>query len=236
MAGQSLKQVSLHARNLQIEGLRGISILIIVIFHIFDRYQQLYLGREIKWMNYWGSLGVTSFFLISGLFAVNWKFESGGIKTGITIFWKKIIRLWPTYLLAIIIIFCTTHIIPLEGRTVTFSDFLANVIFINRYMMLPYVDGAHWYLSTLVTMFFIISVFQIFGIQNKPGAYLLWILLEVVVDKVFDTGDMYPIGGSFIAAFCVGIAMMRLNSLGQDEKSQLNKALWISAFCGAQRP
>lgn len=29
-------------KNTQIEGLRGVAILIIVVFHIFDRFQQIY--------------------------------------------------------------------------------------------------------------------------------------------------------------------------------------------------
>lgn len=40
-------------RNLYIEGLRGAATLIIVIYHLVDRYQQIYLNNSIPWMDMW---------------------------------------------------------------------------------------------------------------------------------------------------------------------------------------
>lgn len=45
-------------KNTQIEGLRGVAILIIVVFHIFDRFQQIYFERSIVWMNNFGYNGI----------------------------------------------------------------------------------------------------------------------------------------------------------------------------------
>lgn len=57
--------------NYQIEGLRGISIMIVLLYHLIDRFQQIYFGRNIRAMDFWGSFGVTIFLIISGFFAVD---------------------------------------------------------------------------------------------------------------------------------------------------------------------
>lgn len=194
-------------RNTQIEGLRGLSILIIVVYHIFDRYQQIYIGKEIKFMNFWGSLGVTIFFMISGYFAVKPHTEEITFIQGVRKFIKKVVRLYPSYLLSILIIFAVTHIIWLPDRTVNFSDFLSNVFLFNRYFAIPYVDGAHWYVHVLITMFLIITIFEVCQVHVYIWPYIVWILFEVVIDKVLNTGQIYPLGGPFIPVFCVGIAL-----------------------------
>ena len=44
-------------KNRQIEGLRGIACLIVVVYHMFDRFQQVYLNSEIGFMNHLGTFG-----------------------------------------------------------------------------------------------------------------------------------------------------------------------------------
>lgn len=55
----------MKTRNMQIEGLRGVAILMILIFHAFYRYQQIYSGNgiEYNWLKDWGSFGVCIFFI-----------------------------------------------------------------------------------------------------------------------------------------------------------------------------
>ena len=60
---------NLQERNYSIDGLRGGSALLIVCYHMFCRYQELYNNRTITFafINYWGQLGVAIFFILSGL-------------------------------------------------------------------------------------------------------------------------------------------------------------------------
>ena len=57
-------------RNSQIEGLRGLAIMIVVAYHFFCRYLQLFCDSDIKWMHFWGTLGVGFFITISGYFLI----------------------------------------------------------------------------------------------------------------------------------------------------------------------
>lgn len=63
----------MKTRNMQIEGLRGVAILMILIFHVFYRYQQIYSGNgsEYNWLKDWGSFGVCIFLLISCYYLIN---------------------------------------------------------------------------------------------------------------------------------------------------------------------
>lgn len=206
-------------RNMQIEGLRGVSIVLIVLYHVVNRYQQLFLDRSIRFMNSWGTFGVTAFFMISAYFAINPNSLECGFVSGIRKWLLKIWRLWPTYLICMTLTFIVTSIAYLPKRTVAFGDYLVNIFLINRFFNVPYVDGAHWYLSILITLFLIIAVLRIFNIHNRPWIYTGWVLGELLIDKADTTGTMYPIGGPFVGSFCIGIALRFLLTRNSREMS-----------------
>ena len=149
-------------KNLQIQGLRAIAIIGIVIFHALIQFNNLYLNQEmiipsffVNIINKMPSIGVYTFFILSGLFMYNKK--EFDLKT----FYKnKFKKLYFPYLLCIIITFIITHIYYLPQRTVDFKELLLNIIMVNGFIGVDYVDGAHWYLTVLIS--FIIS----YGIMN----------------------------------------------------------------------
>lgn len=57
-----------NGRNIQIEGLRGLSALMIVLYHVFPRYASLFLGQPQGWTKHIGSMGSSLFLLISAYF------------------------------------------------------------------------------------------------------------------------------------------------------------------------
>ena len=59
----------LKKRMIQIDNLRGFTAILIAVFHIFFRYNQIYHpGMEPTWMQYFGDLGNHIFIIISGFF------------------------------------------------------------------------------------------------------------------------------------------------------------------------
>lgn len=61
-------------RNKQIDGLRGITILLIAIFHLFCRYREIYCGYTIWYLKWMGDFGNSIFLLISSYF-FNWNYR-----------------------------------------------------------------------------------------------------------------------------------------------------------------
>ena len=161
-------------------------------------------------MSFWGTLGTTCFFVISGFFSVKYSSVDETRRNAGRHLLDKVIRIWPTYILSILIIFIATHIWCLPGRTVDFMDLVMNIPLCNRFFKMPYVDGAHWYLSVLVTYHVIIYIFECIGVQNKPLPFVLWIFIEFIIDQFFHTGEIYPIGGPFVGCFCIGIALKHI--------------------------
>lgn len=101
-------------RNRQIDGLRGITIVLIVIFHIFCRYREIYCGYTIWYLKWMGDFGNIIFLLISSYFLIGMVGKKIHLKNFIN---KKIIRLLPCYIVSITVTMILTHCFLLPGRT-----------------------------------------------------------------------------------------------------------------------
>lgn len=219
--------MSFREKNLQIEGLRGIAIMLVVIYHLIDRFQQIYLNYEIMIMNFWGSFGVTIFLIISGCFAVNIDSKAITLNEAWYALKKFFLRLWPAYAICICLTFILTHIAELPLRTYNLKELLLNLLVINHVINVPYIDGAHWYLTVLISMFLVVLVLKIFGIQSCPFVYCVWIAIASIIGCFYNNSFLF--GGCFTACYCVGIAIRAL--LNVDKKSKFSWYLvLIEAF------
>lgn len=214
-------------KNTQIEGLRGIAILIIVIFHIFDRFQQIYFERSIVWMNNFGTFGTTIFLLISAFFLMSSNQTIHTFREAVSAFSKKLIRLWPCYAVCVTITFLLSRVLYLPERTVGWIDYLFNILLLNRFFNIPFVDGAHWYLGVLLSATIILIVFEWFKLKNNPVAYLVWIGLEVLVDYCGIFKEAYILGGPFVGCICIGIAIRAIYENLIKEEQNKNTDGWI---------
>lgn len=149
--------------NYQVEGLRGLALFMVLVYHFFYQYFQLYPVNNytpFPFLRYWGMIGVAIFFAISGYY-----FEKS--TGGIYLIKKRLLKLWPAYFCAITLIFIFTRRIGLPGRTVSFENYLLNIPFINGFLSKPYVDGAHWFLTTLVGCLICYSIIIKWKIQKE---------------------------------------------------------------------
>lgn len=81
-------------KNIQIEGLRGICVLLVVLFHIYPRYYQLFFCSDIMWMNQWGTFGVYVFLLLSS-FLMSKASDTGLQETGSATAYICVLCLFP---------------------------------------------------------------------------------------------------------------------------------------------
>lgn len=84
-------------------------------------------------------------------------------------------RIWPSYFVAITLCFVLTRFIELPNRTVTTVDYLLNIPFINGYIGTDYVDGAHWYLTILVSGIVIYSIILKYKDKTQCCLLMLWL-------------------------------------------------------------
>lgn len=139
-------------KNLLIEGFRGVLILWIILFHYTTRFGELF-GKTINCgFPNGGEVGVTMFFILSGCFFARSVLDEKryGLKEFVYFSINKYWRLYPAYLLSVILIyFITAYLGGLENREVDVETFLIN-LFLIYHPSIDYVDGAHWFIAALI--------------------------------------------------------------------------------------
>lgn len=213
-------------KNLQIEGLRGCCVLIVVLYHVFCRYAQEYLDGNIPWMQHWGSFGVTVFLMISAFFLIPQKTSGGGYRE----FVHKIKRLWPSYAVCLTITFIINLLLPLPGRGGDLRDYLWNLSFLNGYIGTGYIDRAHWYMTTLLSLIVVMCAIKAFGLAHKAESYLVWscavlVLKAVNLDKLANI-----LGGTYVFIACFGFTLAALVHSGTFIKKDIYHLKWYTVI------
>ncbi len=206
-------------RNRQIDGLRGVMAFIIVLFHLFCRYQQLYCDNSIAFMENWGTYGVCTFFLISGYFLVDNK--EGSFKL-LPFLKRKVLRLYPMYLICITLTSLVLLIIELPGRKITIEKYVLNILCINGFIDRPYIDGAHWYMIILISTILICGSLKKMKLSKNSMVYVAVLFLSAVCLYLNIPVLSILLGGGYIGiAFCgVAIHQMELEDAN-------NRKSWI---------
>lgn len=188
----------MKSRNKQIEGLRAIAILLIMCFHFFCRYHQLYHTESPSFLGiqYWGNFGVGIFLLISTYYLSLMKSRRIASVIG-----AKVLRLWPAYFVCVLLIFAFLCIWSLPDRNVKIIDLLINILMINGFINIPYVDGAHWYIGVLLSLTLIFGLLSNQSCKKKDQCLVLWLVIDVVLFSCMKIDGRI----SIIARFLIGL-------------------------------
>ena len=215
-------------RNKQVDTLRGILILMVIIFHYFYRITTLYGLENVNFftLNDWGARGVGGFFIITGFYIIPKQIKNFKIKDFLL---KKFIRIYPAYILCLTITFLSICIFGLANRETNVIEYLLNVVLLNGFIGVDYVDGAHWYVTYLILFYVILSI--IIKLKISPKIYLpLWIIVKdtfLLISNV--TTSILPlyklIGGDYIEFIIIGIALNYF--IMNKDKLNENRDKWL---------
>jgi len=142
-----------------LDGLRGLAAFFVVVYHMVYRYNELYGHNGLNVAAFrpfeYGYLGVQLFFMISG-FVIFMSLEK---KTD----WRsfaigRISRLFPAYIISVIITYLIVSYAGLPGREVDIATMLVNLTMLNGFVNIPYVDGVYWTLKVELTFYVLIGV------------------------------------------------------------------------------
>jgi len=134
-----------RARLVEIDALRGLAALAVVLFHYTTRYGQLYgHGTAPLFSAPWGHLGVNLFFIVSG-FVIFMTLERTRRPLDFVV--SRFSRLYPSYWAAIVLTFTVTHIGGMVREQVTLPVALLNLTMLQEFLKVPSVDGAYWTLA-----------------------------------------------------------------------------------------
>lgn len=215
-----------------IDGLRGIAIIFVVLFHGYSRWSSTEPFEQadflIKTFSY-GWLGVNLFFAISGYVIYMSILRSDNL---IMFSVARYLRLLPAMLIASIIIYFSSHLIPERPHgSSNLIDFLPSLTFIGPGLLskitgleIRSLDGAFWSLYVEVKFYFVVAAtFFIFKDKNLNLLLILfmaWLCLSAVqylinAENIFISlllKIMNFLGIKYYGWFLIGVCAFKFNS------------------------
>jgi peptidoglycan/LPS O-acetylase OafA/YrhL len=190
-----VQQPQVSSRRIyELDVLRGIAALGVVLYHYTTRYDQLYGHSSELAINFaYGRFGVPLFFMISG-FVILMSLERTQRLLDFVI--GRIARLYPAYWVAIALTFGTVALLGLPGREVGLPAALVNLTMIQRFIGIPDVDGVYWTLQVelcfYVVMMGIHQLRLLKHIETVAIAWLLFNLVRVQFDIIYLPAALNP--------------------------------------------
>lgn len=145
-------------RLAEVDALRGVAALAVVLFHFTTRFMELYAPAGTPSFTVpHGHYGVNLFFIISG-FVIFMTLDR--THRGMDFVVSRFSRLFPAYWVAVALTFAVTSTFGLPGKEVTSAQALGNVFMIHGIFRVPHVDGVYWTLE--VELLFYTGMFLLF--------------------------------------------------------------------------
>ncbi len=207
-------------RLAQLDALRGIAALAVVLFHYTTRYDQLFGHVEAPLVAFpHGWLGVNLFFMISG-FVIFMTLERTARPMDFVV--SRFSRLYPAYWGAIVLTFAMTHAIGLPGKTVGWDVLAVNVTMVQGFFGVPHVDGVYWTLEVELLFYaWALLSFRLAGAAGLRHFLLACLALRLVYAAALAFwGVNLPWMGQrwlllpYICWFALGVTIYRLSRRG----------------------
>lgn len=132
-------------RLTEIDALRGVAAMLVVLFHYTTRFDELYGHTAPPLFSVpWGHLGVNLFFMISG-FVIFMTLARTSRPLDFVV--SRFSRLYPAYWAAVLCTFAFTAWLGLPGKTVGADVAVLNLAMFHSLFNVPNVDGVYWTLE-----------------------------------------------------------------------------------------
>ncbi len=162
-------------RLVEIDALRGVAALAVVLFHYTTRFTDLFKPGTLPAMSFpGGHYGVNLFFIISG-FVIFMTLEKTARPLDFVV--SRFSRLFPAYWAAIFLTFFICHMLGLPGKLVGAGTALANMLILHGLFGVKNVDGVYWTLE--VELLFYCGMFLVYRMKwlNRVHQILFALLL-----------------------------------------------------------
>jgi len=167
------------SRYRELDALRGLAALAVVLFHYTVRYFELFPGVPPGLQFSYGSLGVEVFFGISG-FVILMTLERS--KSASDFLVSRFSRLYPAYWTCLIVTYLVTLAWPLPGRVVTPVEAVVNLSMWQEVLHFPHVDGVYWSLQVELIFYALMLATYTAGLLRHVRVLLVvWLLVALAV-------------------------------------------------------
>ena len=132
-------------RIVELDSLRGLAALAVVLYHFTTRYGQLFGHTSpLAFEAPWGEYGVDFFFILSGLMILR---SLDRAPSPIHFAVGRFARLYPAYWAAAAMTFAAVSYFGLSGQEVGGRDALLNITMLQQLVGARHIDGAYWSLQ-----------------------------------------------------------------------------------------
>ena len=157
------------SRLLQIDALRGVAALAVVLFHYTTRFAELYRPSTATAFSVpWGFYGVNLFFIISG-FVIFMTLDRARRPMDFVV--SRFSRLYPTYWAAIALTFAVVHLLGLPGKEVDLLTAVKNLSMLQGLFGVPAVDSVYWTLE--IELLFYAGMLLLFWLKRLAMVHRL---------------------------------------------------------------
>jgi peptidoglycan/LPS O-acetylase OafA/YrhL len=202
----------------ELDALRGIAALLVVLYHYTTKYQEVYGHTGPTWIDLRGGRnGVQLFFAISG-FVIFMTLERA--KKPLDFVVSRFSRLYPAYWAALLLTTAVVFAAGVDSMKVDPGSFVANLTMLEGWRPDPhFVDGAYWTLAVELAFYCCMFALYLAGLLSRIEPILLgWIALKWVW---FFYPQLSQVAGLLVIQetipfFAIGICCYRLRTRAID--------------------
>lgn len=161
----------------ELDALRGLAALAVVIFHYSVRFHQLFPSvGHVPFAFAGGNYRVYLFFAISG-FAIFFTLDK--MKSAGDFVIARAARLYPAYWAAILLTLAAEYLGDIRALEIPYSAVAANFTMFQGFAFLPAVDGAYWTLTVELAFYMcMIALWTACGLQRMEWLLAGWLVAK----------------------------------------------------------
>jgi peptidoglycan/LPS O-acetylase OafA/YrhL len=210
----------------ELQGLRGLAVLAVVIYHCHPRLEGTWLYRA----SLWGWAGVNLFFVLSGFLITSILLESRGKPRYFRNFYaRRALRIWPVYVLVLIVCYLNApwFIGPTVFEAIRTAPWWAYIFFLQNlfHLALPPAVGPTWSLAIEEQYYFLWA--PVVRLLSRPRWLVIVLCAALVASPLFRMTHFAWITPTHSLTHLDGIAMGSLLAVGLHTLA-LSRRAWLT--------
>ena len=228
------------ARFEELDGIRGLAALAVVLFHYTTRMREIYPDYVPPYSFPYSQFGVGLFVVSGFVILLSLRNARSADEFVLSRFW----RLFPAYWAAIVFTWLVLLVLPLPGRQVEPWHVLVNFTMLQEVFGVPHVDGVYWFICREVVFYgWMLALRQTFGLHRivpacwaALGVSMLWSVtgrLGLRGDEISLFADRWLLA-PYAHLFVAGIAAFQLRQ--PENRRGWNRLFAATLVCEAALP